>query len=221
MANFAQLKAKVTRKLGLDSTTGSDEQNMVGEHLNEAVLDVLLETHLRVSVGTATLAANESDYELDADILAIDTVLAGTVPMVRMSPDQILDLRRGSATSSSGVMRYAVSGSNLLMVWPTPSSASTLTIYFVPKPTAMSADTHDPSESTYGGIPVEHHKGLELYALWQGADYDNNPKADAYYGQYTAWQAKIRKARVHKGGTKLPRGRLARRRSLSADPSSD
>lgn len=222
MATFSQLKTRVTRKLKLDSTAGSDEQDMVGEHLNEAVNEVLLETHCHLSVSTATLTANEGDYELDTDILAIHKVIdSDAVPLERVTEAEIDEYRRASSSASS-VMRYAVAGSNMLMVWPEPASAVTLTFYYVPRPAPMSSDSHDPSNATYGGIPSEFHKALEFYACWQAADFDDDStsnQGDRYFGQYQAWLAKIRKAQKLKGGNRMPKARTVRRIPRSSDPS--
>lgn len=224
MSNFGQLKTRVTRKLGLDSTSGSDEQDMIGEHLNEAVVEILLETHCRLARSTAALTSGSEDYELDTDILAIHEIIdSGGIPLVRVTETEMHNLRQGAATSTSS-MRYAVAGSNMLMVWPEPSSTQTLTIYYVPRPTAMSSATHDPSTATYGGIPSEHHKAIEFYALWQGADYDDDNSSgqgDRYLRDYSNALSRIKKDRVFKGGRVLPRSRLARQRRTLSSPSED
>jgi hypothetical protein len=98
----------------------------------------------------------------------------------------------------------------------------TLTVYYVPRPTPMSSDSHDPSNATYGGIPKEHHKALEFYALWQGADYDDDStsqQGDRYFGQYQMWLGKMKKNQKFKGGNRMPKATLGRKVTLASDPS--
>lgn len=222
MANLTALRLRVSRKLSLDQTTGGEEETAVTEWLNEGVVEVLLETHCTVSKGTTALTSGTGDYELDTDILAVHKIIdSSNVPLERVTEAEIDEFRRASASGSSSVQRYAVAG-NMLMVWPTPNSAATLTVYFVPRPTPMSTGTHDPSDATYGGIPSEYHKGIELYALWQAADYDDDTSAnqgDRYFGQYSAWVNKIRKNLKLKGGQRMPGLNTGRRSLRSNDPS--
>lgn len=222
MANLTALRLAVSRKFSLDQTASGEEETAVTGWLNEGVVEVLLETHCTVSRGTTTLTANTADYTLDTDILAIHKIIdSNNVPLDQVTESEIEELRRASATASASVQRYAVAGS-MLMIWPTPSAASTLTVYFVPRPTPMSAGTHDPSDATYGGIPTEYHKGIELYATWQAADYDDDissAQGDRYFGQYSAWVNKIRKNNKLRGGAKMPKANRGLRNLRSNDPS--
>jgi hypothetical protein len=223
MATYGQLKNRVVRKLGLDDTAFGDEDSAVGEWLNEGVLEILLETHCYISRDSSVaLTDGTGDYELDTDILAIHTLLAGTVPLVRVSEEEIHWLRR-SASASSTVMRYAVAGANMLMVYPTPSAAVDLAVYFVPRPTPMSDESHDPADVTYGGIPSEHHKAIEFYALWQGADYDTVaaiPPAQREQ-DFERYLGKMRRSRSQKGGRQLSPARMARSGRVTRSPSED
>lgn len=222
MANLTTLRLRVSRKLSLDQTASGEEETAVTDWLNEGVVEVLLETHCTVSKGTAALTSGTGDYELDTDILAVHKLIdSNNVPLERVTEAEIDEFRRASATGSSSVQHYAVAG-NMLMVWPTPNSAATLTVYFVPRPTPMSTGTHDPSDATYGGVPSEYHKGIELYALWQAADFDDDTSAnqgDRYFGQYSAWVNKIRKNLKLKGGQRMPGLNTGRRSLRSNDPS--
>lgn len=184
-----------------------------------------METHCHIALSSSVaLTSGSGDYELDTDVLALHKVIdsVGT-PLVRVDEEDIYQLRRGTASAST-TSRYALSGANVFMVYPTPTSAATLSIYYVPRPTPMSSASHDPSSSTYGKIPAEWHKGIELYALWQGADYDDDASSnqgDRYFSQYTAWLGKINTGTRLKGGRKLPRARVGRQVPIPRVPSED
>lgn len=125
--------------------------------------------------------ANTGDYTLPTGILSVRAFQwanaggSSGVPE-RVSVDEILRLRSWADGSSSTLPAtyYAVAGTNLLMVYPTPSSADTITVYYVPRPTAMSSASHDPSNATYGGVPAEFHPAVEKYALWHLASMDDD-----------------------------------------------
>ena len=128
-------------------------------------------------------------------------------------------MHRHSPSGDAADVRYAVAGSNLLLVWPTPSSAYTFELLYVPRPTSMSDGTHDPASLTYGRIPTEFHKAIEYYALWQGAEYDENQGAQggeryrALFEDYLA--TRVRPAMKRKGGAELGQVRRKSWRSRS------
>lgn len=229
MANLATLRTSVYRKLGLDSTSSGDEETAVTAWLNEGVLHVLRDTRCYVTTDTLSLSAGTKDYDLQSSktsILAINKIVdSNNIPLEHVSPEAIYDRRRASGTTaSSGTRRYAMEGGNLLMIWPTPSASETLTLYVVPRPTALSATADDPSTTSLGGIPSEYHKAIEMYACYQAADYDDDASSGIganYLKDYEMEVARIRKALRFKAGRKLSRSRIARRSRRGSSPSED
>ena len=198
-------------KLGLDTTASSTEETLVDRWLNEGVVDVLLRARVNVNCGDLTLTADTWKYTLPTTALAIQDIIytaedGTTGTWVRVTPADILRFRTATPATGSRVRYYALNGNDLLMVYPTPSSADTLTIYYVPRPTAMSASSHDPSNETYGGIPSEYHKAIELFALAQAAEYtDHQPSqfGARYKAEYEGKLVEIKRAIRHKGGRSL------------------
>lgn len=227
MATFARLKAKTANIIGsLDVTT---DATVLGEWANEAVRDVLVKTSVKVATSTVSLIADTNDYTLDAAVLRIKHLyLDGTTDtaLVQVRGGELLNMRMGSNVSSSTApYYYALEGTDLLRVYPTPSSAGVLNFTYIPKPTEMSSDSHDPSNVTYGGIPVEHHLALEMYMLWRAADFDDDASSaqgERYREQYDRELKKIRAALNMKGGVRPPRSRFGpARRPRTADNSAD
>ena len=172
--NRGQLVTRVARKLSLDTTVGGEELTLLQEWANEAVVEVLVKTRCFVDIGELTLSAGVKDYRIDATVLTIleRTIETSYAPITVLSPADIYDLRRGQNVSSPA--RYLASEGGLLMVYPTPaSSGEVIRFLFVPKPTLMTSDAHDPSETTYGGILTEYHFALESYMTWKAAEYDD------------------------------------------------
>lgn len=179
MATLVQMETEVHFELGLAATTAGTEKTLVDGWLNSGVVDVLARTGCYVVSAAVSLSAAEGDYDLLAD-LGLDTLAVrsmrwtstngGGVPE-RVSPEEIERLRATPDAQASGwpASYYAVAGANLLMVWPTPTAADTITVIHTPRPTAMSLSSHDPSNATYGGIHAEWHDAVVLYAEWKGA----------------------------------------------------
>jgi hypothetical protein len=229
MATLTKIRNEVILKIGLDNTAAGADELLVDEWANEAVRDVLLETQCYTKPATSTTTANQNDYDLDPTILKIKEIYAsqsGQYYRLReISTAELIDLRVSAGSSvDTPATHFAVEGSNLLMLYPTPSAVYTLTMYYVPRPTEMSSGAHDPSNVTYGGIPVEFHKAIKLFALAEAADYrddQSSAQGERYRQAYEFWLRKIRKAVNGKGNTTVPAFEIRPRRSVPHDPSTD
>jgi hypothetical protein len=205
------LVTSCAEELHLDQTVGLPEIAAIQRWANEAVLDFLGRTRVRVTLGDLVLTPGAGDYRLDVAILALTEAFIPntTDKLLVVGLDDIIELRRVNATlpQGFGTQRIGIEGS-FAMVWPTPTTAGTIRYVFVPKPTAMSADANDPAVDTYGGVPEEYHEGLLLYMLWKGSRYDgaaapHTPKE--YWDLYREYCVNTRKAHRMKSGE---RGKL-------------
>lgn len=171
-----QLIFTVSRKLGLDDAAGSDELTLMQDWANRGVIDVLLKTHCYVDLGDMTLTSGQAEYRTDSNVLAVVgkriTSLSQRYSFEAVTMDEILELQNASPAGSSPARKIAIEG-NLMIVWPTPSAADVIRWLYVPRPSSMTLDTHDPSSTQYGGIPTEYHDAIEYFMLWQGAEYDD------------------------------------------------
>ena len=227
--DLADIRNEVTRVIGLDSTAAGTDELLLDAWANEAVVDILLETRCYVASATTDVTVDEGDYTLDSDILhVVDVHLASGGVKYRLkhvSPQQLLDMRvSDNAEAASPVTHFAVVGSNLLMVYPIPSTADTMTIYYVPRPTAMSTGTNDPSTTTYGGIPTEFHRAIVKYVEAEAADYRDDAtsqQGDRYRADYGRWLSKIHKFVNQKGATETTAFEIRGRSYPPHDPSTD
>lgn len=217
MSTLTTLQTNVATELGLNTT---DDGSTITKHLNDAVIDVLLRTRCYVTTATMSETSGTGDYTLDTGLLVANkayVTASGTdFPMEPMGIDELIDLRL-NATSASPARFYAVQGT-LVSVYPTPSAADTVTIFYVPRPTAMSSGANDPSTATYGGIPAEFHVGLELYAQWKmGSQSDDASSGQGarYKQDYEEFLRRMKRQLTHKLGAKLPRARVGRASRLS------
>jgi hypothetical protein len=214
---LGDLVFRVSRSLGLNDDAGSDELKLMQKWANDSVIDVLLETHIYVSTFTQTLTAGTSEYQLSSSILVIvdgkGTTSAFIGPYEVVSMAEMFEIQAISPVGSARKI-IAIEG-NLLIVSPTPDTGESITFYGVPRPTALvasglgttSEDAHDPSQTTYGGIPAEYHRANEYYMLWRGAEYDDKRSmpygkgaAQGYLDQYRSECNSIRKHKRNRAG---------------------
>ena len=220
MATLAKFRTRIAMKTGIAAdTSGSDDQALADDWINDGIVDVLLETHCNVDSQTVTPGAS-ADYALSASVLAIIdmyTSSSGTDDRVeQVSVPDLLEMRRqGSTASSSPVTHYALAGADLILFYPTPAAADTFTMYYVPKPTALSGSADDPSSASLGGIRTEFHKAIEYYALAEAADYDDDTSS-AQGARYREWYqaelSKVRRNLSRLGRYKPPPARLPTQR---------
>jgi hypothetical protein len=170
-----------------------------------------------VDVTTITTTADEWQYDLSYEIMAVKHMWKDdSSNLVRVSPTDLIQLHRGDSTADGSSTRWALVGTNQILLWPTPDDEYDINLIYVPRPTEMSYDTHDPSDQTYGGVPVEYHKAIELYALAEAADYDDDQSSAvglAYRQRYEEEIVRIKGAVSRKGG-QLPPVRLRRSRGF-------
>ncbi len=197
-------------KIGLTSTAAEIDETMVDEFLNQGVVDFLLQTRCNVNCADLTTTAGSWKYTLPVSMLSVLELNSEDDTIDRTTPSELLRMRRNSSSTGDPSF-YALAGNDLLMLAPTPGSIVTLELLYVPRPTAMTTGTHDPSVETYGGIPSEYHKAIETYALWQAGDYSDDSSSavgSEYRKLYLELVREYKRAIRRKGGRSLGRVRM-------------
>lgn len=195
---------------------------MIDSWVQEGVAEILARTHCQVSIATLALTSGTKDYTLPTQVMAIEELFntsGGTDYQLQRAPlEEMIRLRR--AVGSTPSRYYTLIGFDSLLLYPTPGTGETLTIYYVPRPATLAAGD-SPTD-----IPAEWHKAIEVYALWQGADYDDDQSSaqgERYHQQYEAYIREIKKAMRRMGGKRIAPAVPGRRRSLllPSSPSQD
>ena len=218
-------------KLGFDIESGSAERTAIINWANEAVEDILITTGCNIQLGELTTVADEGDYEFSHDILEIheldytSAVEGQTYSFDRISPFELLRYRNASAAGTAARF-YATNGANVLMLYPTPTGVDTITIYYASKPeSVLSAESHDPRLTQYGGIPSWLHKAIEFYVLWQGADQDDDKSSEQGERYRMLYENELKQAsrKISRMGGRRPAPKVAgaRRRKLIGRPDQD
>lgn len=217
--NLATFRARVSGAIGVDNTDGSTEQALIDGWVNEAVVQFLLRTKSHARSAALTLTADQGDYTIDTDIIAMRAAWIEPVnglqeiPLRETSPEEIVGYRRYmGVTGDPSARLFALQGSNVLMLYPPPASSSDiLHIYYVPRPTALAASAESPAATANGGIPEEFHPILENYVKWKAAEYANNGPSQLGQMWKAEWEAglvQVRVSNTRKGGLNTQRVRV-------------
>lgn len=222
---LANIRSRVTARLGLDSTSSGSEATLLDSYVNDGYEDFLQRTACWVERSTMTTTAGTADYDMDQDIMQIVEMYATgasdgeDVSMERVSPIRILEARRFSDVSAAPARWFATQGHNMLMLWPTPDAVDTLTVYYVPRPSTLSASTDSASL-----IPPQYAKALEFYALAEMADYDDDQSSamgQSYRARYEELVVRARREASRMGTRRLPPATVGRRRRWVMEPGRD
>lgn len=201
------LVERVSLVSGLSDAAASEERGLLEDWANEAVVQTLLDTSCFVQEGQTTLTSGENHYTGDASILLIrDWQFPDISDYERVTVDEARDLYRTGSYRKVFAMEFRDFWIN-----PSPSSNIVASFTFVPKPSPMTDDAHDPAVSTYGGIETQYHKALEYYMLWQAALYDEKKlpqSASDYEKLYDGKCRQIRQEGRRAGGRMMRRMRV-------------
>ena len=216
---LAQYRTRVSAKLGLQIGAG-DDQTLIDSWLNEAYEDIVLKTHCKQRRATMALTSGTYDYTLPTQAMAIlevqNTASSIDYGMVRVDLEEMMRMRRATGTPPA---YFYYSEGDLITVYPTPGSGETMTVYYVPRPTALSASSDAPTD-----IPGEYHKLLEWYALAEGAEYDNHQPSSFGLTWRTFYENGLREMRrllKMRGGTRIAPAQVRAKRVVIHDRSQD
>ena len=182
----------VVAKARLDAT---NDLTKVKDWINQVYAQVCVETEANITTSTMTVTAGTGSYTFPSSVVRIKemyvTPVGGTqyAPMQQTTLDYILRRRQasGGVAATSYMTHYALLGINDFEVYPTPSSADTVTIYYVALPTVLSGNTD---------VPILQEpfasKVLEYGALCEAADWKGDPSEGEYRQLFQQWMMKLK-----------------------------
>lgn len=205
MTTLAQFRTAIAAEIGLDNSTSGDQPS-IDLWVNDGVTDVVNRSDCRIRCATLTLTAGAWKYTLPTTILKIMTCYVatstGSYPLEMVSEDDIIAMQSASSASISPAQYYAVAGSDFLLMYPTPASADTLNIFYVPRPAVLSASSDSPSE-----IPAEFHRLVEYYAEARAASFSDDggsQMGNSYRALYEQELRRMKRQVWLKGGHRMP-----------------
>ncbi len=216
----------VGASIGLDSsgTVSSNEQQFLLDWLNEACQQFLIDTKCKVESQTVNLTIGYNDYELPSDVLMVNQIEVTTpdgqvIPLAPIDPEEMLWRRR--YPGAIPIRYYSMQGANLLMLYPTPTEADVVTMYYVPVPTVITTSNWTQDIFALSGIPSQFHYIVEHWVSYRAGDYSDDASSQNGMSYYQLYQTEARKARgkIRRiQGRKRPFARAGRRQRLKYYP---
>lgn len=205
--DLGDFRTIISAKLGLNNDPAFD-QPLIDTWVNRGYIDVLVKSRCKITTATMALTPGAYDYTLATSLLAVneafvtDVQQTVTYRLEHVSPQEILDYRVGTQFAGAPPVRfYAVDGHDLLMVYPTPDAADTITIYYTARPDTLTQDSDEPSD-----VPVEWQTTIEMYACWQAGQYQNDvasQNGQTYLAMYFQELRNLKKASLKMAGRRL------------------
>lgn len=213
--NLAQFRTAVSREIGLDNNA-STEQPIIDDAVNAGVMRVLEDTKCYVNESNMTgFDGSSTDFTIDANVFEIvdlfSTSGGSNYKLERISVNELIDRKRLGLTVNAPTMVYAVNGENMIQFWPAPAASDTMTVYYVPKPTALSASGDDPSSTANGGVPAYFHQAIKYWAFAECASYDDDQSSaqgQRYIQMYQQEILRLRKHMRRRGGNRNQRAKV-------------
>ncbi len=222
--NLSQFRTSVSSEIGLDNNA-STEQGIIDDAVNAGVLRVLEDTHCYVNEASMTgFDGSSTDFTIDTNVFEFvdlySTSGGSNYRLERVSINELIERKRSILVQSAPTQIYAINGENMVQFWPAPGASDTMTVYYVPKPTALSASGDDPSSVTLGGIPSYFHQAIKYWAFSECASYDDDQSSaqgQRYRQEYDQEIVRLRKHMRRRGGNRNQRAvvnDVKRRRGL-------
>jgi hypothetical protein len=188
-STFADIQQAVIEKATLDPVLDLPK---VKDWLNQVYFQAAVETEAISGEATMAMTAGVGSYVFPAAVARIRQMAvqpAGSTqfsaPLILTTLDEILQRRQSG--QSAQATHYTLVGINGLEVWPTPSAADMITVYYVSYPIALSAA---------GDVPVFEEpyasKILEFGALAEAGDFKGDPATAGWAADYTDWMGRYR-----------------------------
>jgi hypothetical protein len=227
--NLATFRSRAARVSGM-STTDSGDLALIDGWANDAVVQFLRQTKLNVALASMAVTADQGNYTLDSDILAMQALWyapadSQSAIMTPLAPETLIQRRLFETGENTPPRYYALAGANTLMLWPSPTaSTETLHILYVPRPAALSVTSDAPSATANGNIPEEYHTILESYVKWKACEAEEHRPSESGASFRQEWEqgiAQVRGEVKKKAGVQIPSVIVGRPRYVPQSPGVD
>ena len=150
---YKQMQDRVKFTLGAEEVIGNDEVALIKQFLNDGIVNILTRTRPYTRKIDLVLTANTPIHDMSAEILAlVDVEMPGQGFLQRYTRE---DITKAQAAGGYGFAYEEP----LFWISPVPTTTQTITAYGIFRPTALSADSDDPSGASSGGLNPEFHAG--------------------------------------------------------------
>lgn len=220
-STFSDLYTRVINYVRLDSVV---DLQLAKDLVNAAYVDVCIDTEATQEVADITLTANDWLYTMSTTVVrmkslwitAVDGTQSG--PLKQVSPQEIIRLQQSSSQTLVGgsPTLYALVGLDQLALYPTPSEAATLSMFYVEQPAVLSDNTDVPV------LPEPYATECIVNgACLKACLFLKDPDAPTYKQLFEEARNRLRSHLRRAAGSSTLQFELAHGRPVSHDPSTD
>lgn len=176
LLTVANIASRVRRQFGDSAGILLTDAAFI-DWINDAMREIVLDNDLLKIRSTSTTLANQSNYGLPADILRFLSVSFDGQAIEEIS---LQEARRqvpnldNAATFAVGTPQSYWQYGNEMFLYPAPSSAKTLTLYYNRNPTLVTVVGDTPE------LPARYDNRLVEYCLAQAAEMDDDDAKAQY-----------------------------------------
>ena len=183
---LATLRSDIRQRLNESAAAGVWTDAELASHINRALLRTVIDTEMDTAEATVSLRLNVAWYNLPSDcILPMFLYGPSAWAYERIFPTSITALDRNVEhvgrweMSGGGTSRLFVPFSyDKFILWPPPSSSTSVTLFYVPTPTTLSADGDAPN------IQLHAIDLIPIYATYLALRKYDFGKAKLFLSEY-------------------------------------
>lgn len=142
--------------------------------VNDAMREIALNNSLMEIKATTTAIADETDYGIPTNLLALHTIRYDGIKLKKLSLQEADELISPGVEVASGTPQYFYKEASNFVLHPAPdNSTSVITMLYTRQPTEVTLVGDEPE------IPVEYHNRIVEYCIAQAAEMDGDPQLAA------------------------------------------
>jgi len=184
--SLVDLRGEVKLRLNEYTNDGLWSTTDLNIYINHAILRVVMDTRTLKSDETIQVGANVAWYNFPSDMLAPEWIYGPALwGSLRLFPSFLLSLdkqyggmyqwEKDSSNSSQGFVPFSY---NQFILWPPPSSSTTVTLHHVPQPATLVNDTDTTS------LPLVAQKLVPIFTAYLAMLKSDMQKAMNFKGEY-------------------------------------
>lgn len=168
--NVGEIKTRVKRQFGDESGVQITNADIL-RWINDGQLEIVRKTECLEGLATTVTTVEDESYSVPTEFIRIERVTYDGNRLQEITMEKLDELYPNRDSSDvSGEPEYYYLWSRNIWLYPAPSSAKSLAIYYIKIPNELSADEEDPE------IPVTFHNAIVRYCLAQAKELNEEYK---------------------------------------------
>lgn len=183
---LSDFRSEVKRRLNEPSHDGLWTTSELNDYINKAILRIVMDCRITLKDLAINVASNVSWYNMPSDLLTPLWIYGPSLwGALRLFPSFLLSLDRQyggmfewEKDSSNQSQVFAPFSYNEFILWPAPSTNTTVNLHYVPLPSVLVNDT----DTTL--LPMVAQRCVPIFAAYLARLKDDMEKATGFLKEY-------------------------------------